>query len=159
VACLGREYVFRTDNGGNPCKENAICDNSEAESRYSAFFAGSASGHIGGSISIPATWAYPKKQTLTGIKDETSNTVAFSKTIRGEDADTTLGDSRGAIWWGSFCFFNTSVPPNTTIADRSDWSNTKYTQHPLAGLDGNKLRYAARSWHTNGVNAGLRCVS
>jgi prepilin-type processing-associated H-X9-DG protein len=81
--------------------------------------------------------------------------VAFSETIRGEQTGTSLGDVRGCIWWGSTCFFNTSVPPNTTIADRSHWASTKYTQHPLAGLDGNKLRYAARSWHTAGVNVGM----
>ncbi|MDR2345858.1 MAG: DUF1559 domain-containing protein [Planctomycetaceae bacterium] len=157
VACLGREYVYRSDNGGNPGKENAICDSSGAESRYGAFFSGSASGHIGAAtvITVPATWAYPKTQTFASIEDGASNTVAFSETVRGETTSTGIGDARGCIWWGSTCFFNTSVSPNTTIADRSHWAITKFPQHPLAVLDDNKLRYAARSWHTNGVNAGL----
>ncbi|MDR2345859.1 MAG: DUF1559 domain-containing protein [Planctomycetaceae bacterium] len=158
VACLGREYVYRPDNGGQPGKENALCSSSEAESPYSAFFSGSASGAMGYGAAVPTTWVYPKKQTFAGIKDGTSNTVAFSETIRGESptTSTNIGDARGCIWWGGCCFFNTSVPPNTTIADRHHWSNTKYTQrHPLSGYDGYKMRYAARSWHTNGVNAGL----
>jgi type II secretory pathway pseudopilin PulG len=155
VACMGREYVYRVDRSS---KINAICSSSEAVSRYCAFFSGSASGPINSSNAVPTNWPYPLKQTFSNIKDGTSNTVAFSETIRGEPVDgiTTVGDGRGCIWWGGVCFFNTSVPPNTTIADRSHWSSTKLAQrHPLAGCDGNKMRYAARSWHVNGVNAGL----
>ncbi|MDR1483927.1 MAG: DUF1559 domain-containing protein [Planctomycetaceae bacterium] len=165
VACLGRDYVWRTDGAASSSvnsvnKPSAICDSSGNVSPYRAFFCGSASGHIGDNEAASArtnlaNFCNPIDQTLSGIEDGTSNTVAFSETIQGVDG-TGSGDYRGFIWVGSCCFFNTSVPPNTaTIADRSHWSNTKYTEHPLAGYDNNKLRYAARSWHTNGVNAGL----
>jgi prepilin-type N-terminal cleavage/methylation domain-containing protein len=167
VTCSGREYTLRTDGKNNSGTKNAVnrpnanCSNSEAESLYSSFLVGSANGHIGsdesaGDVAAMANYKV-KEQTFADCKDGTSNTVAFSETIQGVGtSSTSLSDARGWIWAGSLCIFNTSVPPNTTtIADRSHWGSTKHAKHPLAGLDGNKLRYAARSWHTSGVNAGL----
>jgi type II secretory pathway pseudopilin PulG len=153
VACLGREYVYRTDNIPPGSRPNAIRDGSSNESRYGAFFSACSWGHIGSATTIPTSWPEPKIQTFSSIKDGVSNTVAFSETIQGQGGT----DLRGFIWMGETCFFNTSIPPNTTVPDHSQFNTTNLSaKHPLTGLyNGRLLRSAARSYHVNGINAGL----
>ncbi|MDR2170153.1 MAG: DUF1559 domain-containing protein [Planctomycetaceae bacterium] len=152
VACLGREYVYRTDTTPPDSKPNAIRDSSGGESQYTAFFSGCSWGPLS-TTAVPASWPEPTKQTFNSITDGLSNTIAFSETIQGQGGT----DLRGFIWMGESSFFNTSIPPNTTIADHSQFNTTKFSvEHPLTGLHNARLgRMAARSWHTGGVNVGL----
>jgi hypothetical protein len=172
VVCMGREGVYyfsayRTVNSNNclisgPDSSPPTYDK---QSPYNAIFTGSS--YITGT-----TIAYPLTTTFADIIDGTSNTIAISETIQGIPKNPGSlfvpdGDLRGTIWLGTFCFFNTNLPPNTKIPDimysASGTANgTAHENHPVSLLntgtssaEGRYTRFSARSWHVGGVNAGL----
>jgi hypothetical protein len=133
------------------------------ESKYNAMFYGSCQ-QLGTSYGL----VEPYTTTFEAVTDGTSNTIALSETVQGVSLNNSLDDLRGCIWTGMYCFFNTSLSPNTTVADIGTWTSssgqTAYSdRHPITAevssptTDGNchYLRLSARSWHVGGVNAGL----
>jgi type II secretory pathway pseudopilin PulG len=160
VVCMGREGIFDFyETRPAPYDpRNSLIDGIvfAKESQYRAMFTGSSDSYNGD--------PYPITVTMEDVIDGTSNTVALSETIQGLSPDGTLNDARGMIWCGLYCFFNTNQTPNTMEADITDYYGyeTGHEQHRLLPCEtvdtdpkGFYLQYAARSWHTGGVNAGL----
>jgi hypothetical protein len=163
VVCMGREgcidFVYKRDpSSGDP--RNCLIDGEVfgRVSQYRAMFTGSCYPNITG-----ASAAYPLTTAMENIIDGTSNTVALSETVQGLSPDGSPNDWRGLIWCGVLCFFNTNQGPNTMVADiTTGVALTGHVLHPLSLMntsttdgDGKYIRYAARSWHTGGVNTGL----
>ncbi|MDR0520742.1 MAG: DUF1559 domain-containing protein [Planctomycetaceae bacterium] len=85
--------------------------------------------------------------------------LAFAEKIQGKSPSGT-NDLHGLIWFGSGCYFNTYTSPNTTSPDIvRGWAQTAHEKHPMQ-LGSNSTAdateryqyYAARSWHSGGVN-------
>jgi type II secretory pathway pseudopilin PulG len=160
VVCMGRDVVFYP---GNRREHYLNClmpeEDISKESPYHAMF--TASCYPTGTTTIPA---YPLTTTFEDVIDGTSNTVAISETVQGVRESNSKPDYRGILWQGVCCFFNTNLAPNTMFPDISNpGSGTAYyDKHPLDGMvtasgSGYEgyIKYAARSWHVGGVNAGL----
>ncbi|MDR1493471.1 MAG: DUF1559 domain-containing protein, partial [Planctomycetaceae bacterium] len=111
VVCMGREAVVHPWlPRGYPQNCLATESDTSKESQYRAMFTASCS-------STPE--AYPLTTTFEAVIDGTSNTVAISETVQGVPGagDGFVADFRGIVWWGLFCFFNNSLPPNTIMPD------------------------------------------
>jgi type II secretory pathway pseudopilin PulG len=160
VVCMGREGVFIMNHqrSSDIYIQNCLIDGSsyDHQSQYNAMF--TASCHLSSDWNVIA---YPLTTTFADIIDGTSNTVALSETIQG---DGEYGDWRGLIWYGTFCFFNTNLPPNTKSSDITPYGygDPNNTRHPItlinyetSAADGRLIKLSARSWHVGGVNAGL----
>ena len=165
VPCFGREWVYAVPwslSGTNRDPSNVLCRTDGTTcghtSRYNAVFTGSAGTNL-----------EPRYFTISSLKDGLSNTIAFSETVQGL-ADDGISDLRGLIWYGPFSYFTTWLSPNSASPDMgysngttslfSD--NTAHTKHLLipcttgTALPTDRATYfAARSWHTGGVNAAL----
>jgi len=92
---------------------------------------------------------------LAEITDGTSNTLAFSETVQGKQADL-----RGFAWWNGGAHFETLLMPNSPLPDvledavyciPANRLNPPCTA-PTAALPSN---IAARSRHPNGVMGSL----
>jgi hypothetical protein len=152
VVCMGREGVFRpTYYHATP--RNCLIDGVVygRESQYRAMF--TASCHPLGAPTLLDP-AYPLTTRFEDVVDGTSNTVAISETVQGvSGASSGYSDSRGIIWWGLYCFFNTNQAPNTTVEDIVlNGILTAHVKHPLAQMNtstsdgnGNYMRLSARS--------------
>ena len=165
VACFGREWVYPMAfalSGANRDPTNVLyrtdgitCGHT---SKYTAVFTGSAASNP-----IPTVFR------MSSLKDGASNTIAFSETIQGI-AESGISDLRGLIWYGPFTFFTTWLAPNSASPDMGYSNgttslfanNTVHIRHPLipcttstASPTDRSSYYAARSWHTGGVNATL----
>jgi prepilin-type processing-associated H-X9-DG protein len=108
---------------------------------------------------------FNRPQPLTSITDGTSNTLMIAEVIQGQRKDV-----RGYTWWGDAGGFVTSLLPNDP---RGDYVNHTYCDAgppnpPATGCgsfttttstSGNyqvQIRaFAARGYHTNGVNVAL----
>jgi hypothetical protein len=151
VCCMGREYVYNCAYTGKTDSTTSLITITGGNSLYKAAFDGS----------VDKAWNdlgfSPKAMTFETLKDGTSNTLAFSETIQGKKG-ATKSDNRGGIYGGMYCYFTTCTTPNSMTADwaHPNHSVTGHALHPLAEQNANKAtRFAARSWHTGGVNAAL----
>jgi prepilin-type processing-associated H-X9-DG protein len=153
VCCMGREYVYCCPYTGKADKTTSLVTSAggNSNSTYKAAFDGSTEGAY-------ELGLYPKAMTFATLKDGTSNTLAFSETIQGKNG-ATKKDGRGMIYDGMMCYFTTCTTPNSMTPDLShpNFSVTGHLLHPFASIDtGTRAtRFAARSWHTGGVNAAL----
>jgi hypothetical protein len=153
VCCMGREYVYDGVYGGKADSTTSLITITGVDSTYKAAFDGSVDPTTGSTVLSFS----PKAMTFGTLKDGTSNTLVFSETIQGKKG-ATLADSRGMIYHGLFCYFTTCTTPNSMTPDlaHSSHSVTGHALHPLGKHDAkNATRFAARSWHTGGVNAAL----
>jgi hypothetical protein len=149
VCCMGREYVCSISHTTKTDPKTSLITFTGGDSIYKAAFDGSTESTLG--------VVKPQAMTMGTLKDGTSNTLAFSETIQGKNG-ATKEDIRGNIYWGFTCYFTTCTTPNSMTADltHANFSVTGHVKHPLDAHDTNNgTRMAARSWHTNGVNAGL----
>jgi hypothetical protein len=153
VCCMGREYVYESAYSGKADSTTSLITSTGGKSPYKAAFDGSAD-----KTSWDVLGSYPKAMTFETLKDGTSNTLVFSETIQGKNGATN-NDVRGRIYNGAYCYFTTSTTPNSMTADWAHPGNsvTGHALHPVASLNtGTRAtRFAARSWHTGGVNAAL----
>jgi prepilin-type N-terminal cleavage/methylation domain-containing protein/prepilin-type processing-associated H-X9-DG protein len=164
MPCFGREWVYAVPwalSGTNRNPENVLYRTNGTTcghtSQYNAVFTGSAAGTM-----------EPKVFNFGALTDGTSNTIAFSETIQGL-ADDGISDLRGLIWYGPFAYFTTWLSPNSATPDRGYSNgttslfanNTAHTKHPIepcttgTAIGDRATYYAARSWHTGGVNVVL----
>jgi hypothetical protein len=153
VCCMGREYVYSCAYTGKADSTTSLITFTGGNSIYKAAFDGSVD-----KSSETVFYSSPQAMTVASLKDGTSNTLVFSETIQGKNG-ATKSDKRGSIYYGYICFFTTCTTPNSMTADLAhpNHSVTGHVNHPLAAQDTTTkaMRMAARSWHTNGVNAGL----
>jgi prepilin-type N-terminal cleavage/methylation domain-containing protein/prepilin-type processing-associated H-X9-DG protein len=99
----------------------------------------------------------PYFATMGDIHDGTSNTLAISETIQGNQQ--TGDDGRGFIVWTAACLFTTYDSPNTMAPDLlQDLCNTTDNPNMPCNLDSSttkRNKISVRSRHPGGVNAGL----
>jgi prepilin-type N-terminal cleavage/methylation domain-containing protein/prepilin-type processing-associated H-X9-DG protein len=93
-----------------------------------------------------------KQMTIGSITDGTSNTLMASETIQGGS-----GDYRGFTWWGGAAGFTTYLTPNSNLPDVVTGGGCGAVPPFPPCTTTSTLAYprmmAARSHHTNGVNA------
>jgi prepilin-type N-terminal cleavage/methylation domain-containing protein len=90
---------------------------------------------------------------MAEITDGTSNTLAISETIKGNQ-----GDLRGFAWWGGGAHFETLRTPNSPTPDSLESASYCVTANklnpPCVGRSANNEEsITARSRHPNGVQA------
>ncbi len=87
------------------------------------------------------------------ISDGTSNTLLASETVQGQN-----NDLRGLTWWGYGSGFMSQIGPNSSSPDVLQSASYCVNQLPnppcfAPYTDAQPITLAARSRHTNGVNA------
>jgi prepilin-type processing-associated H-X9-DG protein len=92
---------------------------------------------------------------IADITDGTSNTLMASEAIQGR-----LDDLRGFTWWGGAAGFTTYLTPNSSLPDVITGGICEQSAAPnmpctTTSTPTYPRMMAARSWHTNGVNAAL----
>jgi prepilin-type N-terminal cleavage/methylation domain-containing protein/prepilin-type processing-associated H-X9-DG protein len=91
---------------------------------------------------------------MVEITDGTSNTLMASETLQG-----TAGDYRGFTWWGGAAGFTTYLTPNSLLPDVMTGGGCGSPSVNPPCTTTSTLAYprmvAARSRHTNGVNAAM----
>jgi prepilin-type N-terminal cleavage/methylation domain-containing protein len=106
-------------------------------------------------IFVGSATSVPQVIRLQNITDGLSNTLAFSETVQGKQADL-----RGFAWWNGGAHFETLLVPNSPLPDVLEHAsycvpasrlNPPCTA-PTTALPSN---IAARSRHPNGVMASL----
>jgi prepilin-type N-terminal cleavage/methylation domain-containing protein/prepilin-type processing-associated H-X9-DG protein len=89
------------------------------------------------------------------ITDGTSNTLMGSEAIQGRGDDL-----RGFTWWGGAAGFTTYLLPNSSLQDVVTGGVCQQSLNPTmpcttTSTPSYPRLMAARSWHTNGVNAAM----
>ena len=100
-----------------------------------------------------APFKVSQPMTIQGISDGSSNTLLVSETMQGAH-----NDLRGLTWWGYGTGFMTYLGPNSASPDVMQSASYCKNQTPnppcfAPYTDDQPITYAARSRHTNGVNA------
>ncbi len=96
-----------------------------------------------------------KEVALAHITDGTSNTLMVGEVLQG------IGhDLRGFVWWGDASGFSAYLGPNSSAPDRI-YTSGYCNNQPLQGMPCTQsstavpTTFAARSRHTNGVQAAM----
>ncbi len=93
---------------------------------------------------------------LAAITDGTTNTMMVSEVI----VDWIDNDDRGLLWWGGATSFTALLPPNTKLPDAMDEGGCRGPKvipciGNAPGESGQQTYFAARSYHTGGVNVTM----
>ena len=166
VACFGREWAYNPAQAANASALRDFTNNAYSAngttcghlSQYSGVFTGSYTR------APDSVVFYPKQYGFASLTDGSSNTIAFSETVQGLGTATN-SDLRGQIFYGPTCFFTTWLAPNSSLPDNQYNAgfgvSTAHERHPLQMMNtgataaDRNIYFAARSWHTGGVNAAL----
>ena len=97
----------------------------------------------------------PQVVRLAEISDGLSNTLAFSETIQGKQADL-----RGFAWWNGGAHFETHLAPNSALPDVLEDAiycipASRLNPPCKAPTSAEPSNIAARSRHPNGVMSSL----
>jgi prepilin-type N-terminal cleavage/methylation domain-containing protein/prepilin-type processing-associated H-X9-DG protein len=105
-------------------------------------------------IYVAKSTSVPQVVRLAEVTDGTSNTLAFSETIKGQ-----LLDLRGYAWWNGGAHFEAYLTPNTSQPDALEQDPYCVNQKPnppcVVQTAANPENIAARSRHPSGVNASM----
>jgi len=117
--------------------------------QYSAFFrqCGDGSGNDG----TAGFWC----STLASAKDGSSNTLLVAEIRQIPDADASVRDFRGLLWYPWGCVFSAYNGPNSSNADYIGFPNycNNEPEHPCSDSTTSGAVYmASRSCHPGGVN-------
>lgn len=105
-------------------------------------------------IRVSTSVDQPQVVRMAQVTDGTSNTLAFSETIKGQQ-----NDLRGFAWWNGGSHFETFLAPNTSQPDvlEADIYCIRAPLNPpcIGPTTANPTNIAARSRHPSGVMASL----
>ncbi len=107
-------------------------------------------------IYVGNSTAAPQVIRLAEIVDGTSNTLAFSETIKGQPGGQ---DLRGFAWWSSGAHFETNLMPNSNqpdVVEQDPYCVNQRPNPPCVGpTTANPQNIGARSRHPGGVQVAL----
>lgn len=108
-------------------------------------------------LELNGTFIGIKKFRFSDVLDGTSNTVVLSELLVRPDKVPTNHEIRGRIWNSIHVgtSFSTIYPPNSTIGDNVQGYCIKDKKMPCGSQSISSAFTLARSWHFNGVNAGM----
>jgi len=98
-----------------------------------------------------------RPRPIAEITDGTSNTICITEVIQGKGTN----DLRGFTWWGGAAGISTDMAPNSPLQDVHTGGicpGQDFPNLPRCTLTSTNARArmgAARSYHTNGVNAAM----
>lgn len=105
-------------------------------------------------IRVNTSTQQPQIVRMAQVTDGTSNTMAFSETIKGQQ-----NDLRGFAWWNGGSHFETFLAPNTSqpdVLEADIYCIRAPLNPPCTGpTTANPTNIAARSRHPSGVMASM----